>query len=241
MKKLIGVSILSASLILSATPISYASTNDLPYVKEILVLQPNVSEKELLKDVESISKNTGDTSEAILEQLFNEIKQHDDQGLSEKKLQARGGGGGTVKVGPGVKGQIYYTASETAYLNHGHVGMYYDAKTVVESVPKKGVRTLHCEIRKVDKGDAQVRSVNTTTAKRNAAADWAYSRVGKDDYSYNFATNRKTDHTGDKNCAKLIWSAYKLKSSLDLDIDKGSGVYPRDIRDAKETTLVRKI
>ncbi|WP_286163778.1 YiiX/YebB-like N1pC/P60 family cysteine hydrolase [Bacillus sp. AFS088145] len=156
-------------------------------------------------------------------------------------MQARGGGGDTVPVGTGVKGQIYYTASETAYLNHGHVGMYYNAETVVESVPKKGVRTLDYENRKVDKGDAQVRSVNTTTAKRNAAADWARSRVGKDDYSYNFATNRKTDHTGDKNCAKLVWSAYKLKSGLDLDIDKGSGVYPRDIRDAKDTTLVRKI
>lgn len=44
MKKLLGVSVLSASLVLTATPISYASTNDLPYVKEILALQPNVTE-----------------------------------------------------------------------------------------------------------------------------------------------------------------------------------------------------
>ncbi|MFF3021571.1 YiiX/YebB-like N1pC/P60 family cysteine hydrolase [Gottfriedia sp. NPDC057948] len=241
MKKLIGVSVLSASLVLSITPISYANTNDLPYVKVILALQPNVSEKELLKDVESISKNTGDTQEAILKQLFSELKQDEAQGLSEKKLQARGGGGGTDSVGKGVKGQIYYTASQTAYLNHGHVGMYYSAEKVVESVPKVGVRKLDYLKRLVDKGDAQVKSVNTTTAKRNAAADWANSRVGKDDYSYNFANNRNTSHTGDKNCAKLVWSAYKLKADLDLDKDKGSGVYPRDVRDAKDTTLVRKI
>ncbi|WP_286163780.1 hypothetical protein [Bacillus sp. AFS088145] len=87
MKKLIGVSVLSASLVLTATPISYAGTNDLPYVKEILVLQPNVSEKELLKDVESISKNTGDTKEAILKQLFSELKQDEAQGLSEKNCK----------------------------------------------------------------------------------------------------------------------------------------------------------
>ncbi|WP_129689181.1 YiiX/YebB-like N1pC/P60 family cysteine hydrolase [Gottfriedia acidiceleris] len=240
MKKLIVVSVLSASLVLSATPISYANT-DLPYVKEILALQPDVTEKELLKDVESISKNTGDKQEAILEQLFNELKQDEAQGLSEKKLQARGGSGGTVSVGTGVKGQIYYTASQTAYLNHGHVGMYYNTETVVESVPKVGVRSLHFEKRLVDKGDAQVKSVNTSTANRNAAADWAKSRVGKDDYSYNFANNRNTSHTGDKNCAKLVWSAYKLKADLDLDKDKGLGVYPRDVRDAKDTTLVRKI
>jgi uncharacterized protein YycO len=241
MKKLIGVSVLSASLVLSITPISYANTNNLPYVNEILALQPNVSEKELLKDVESISKNTGDTQEAILEQLFKELKQDESQGLSERKVQTRGGSGGTVTVGTGVKGQIYYTGSQTAYLNHGHVGMYYNAETVVESVPKVGVRNLHYLKRLVDKGDAQVKSVNTTTANRNAAADWANSRVGKDDYSYNFANNRNTSHTGDKNCAKLVWSAYKLKADLDLDKDKGSGVYPRDVRDAKDTTLVRKI
>ncbi|MEH7400707.1 hypothetical protein V7148_06960 [Gottfriedia acidiceleris] len=90
MKKLIGVSVLSASLVLTATPISYASTNDLPYVKEILILQPNVSEKELLKDVESISKNTGDTQEAILKQLFSELKQDEAQGLSEKNCKLEG-------------------------------------------------------------------------------------------------------------------------------------------------------
>ncbi|MEH7349877.1 hypothetical protein [Gottfriedia acidiceleris] len=90
MKKLIGVSVLSASLVLSATPISYANT-DLPYVKEILVLQPDVTEKELLKDVESISKNTGDTQEAILEQLFNELKQDEAQGMSEKNCKLEGG------------------------------------------------------------------------------------------------------------------------------------------------------
>ncbi|MFB7140080.1 YiiX/YebB-like N1pC/P60 family cysteine hydrolase [Gottfriedia sp. NPDC056225] len=240
MKKLIGVSVLSVSLVLTGTPISYANTNDLPYVNEILALQPDVTEKELLKDVESISKNTGDTKEAILEQLFNELKQDEAQGLSETR-KARGGSGGTVQVGTGIKGQIYYTASQTAYLNHGHVGMYYNAETVVESVPKEGVRVKDYKARLVDKGDAQVKSVNTTTANRNAAADWAYSRVGKDDYSYNFANNRNTSHTGDKNCAKLVWSAYKLKSGLDLDKDKGLGVYPRDVRDAKDTTLVRKI
>lgn len=119
--------------------------------------------------------------------------------------------------------------------------MYYNTETVVESVPKVGVRKLNYKNRLVDKGNAQVKSVNTTTAKRNAAADWAYSRVGKDDYTYNFATNRKTDHYGAKNCAKLVWSAYKLKADLDLDKDKGNGVYPRDIRDSKDTTLVRKI
>jgi uncharacterized protein YycO len=241
MKKLIGASVLSASLVISFAPSSFAATyNDLPYVNEILQMQPEITSKELLKDVKSITKNTGDSQEAILEQLYKELKQDKEKGIHEN-MRTKGGSGGTVGVGIGEKGQIFYTGSQTAYLNHGHVGMYFSRDTIVESVPKEGVRDRPINKRLVDKGDAQVKSVNTTTAKRNAAADWAYSRVNKDDYSYNFASNRNTGHFGDKNCSKLVWSAYLLKSGLDLDVDKGLGVYPRDVRDAKDTALVRKI
>lgn len=87
-----------------------------------------------------------------------------------------------------------------------------------------------------------VKSVNTTWQNKNDAAWRAKDRVGKDGYSYNFATNRNTTHYGAKNCSKLIWSAYKLNSGgLDLDKDGGAGVYPRDVHDAKQTSVVRYI
>jgi uncharacterized protein YycO len=44
-----------------------------------------------------------------------------------------------------------------------------------------------------------------------------------------------------KNCSKLVWSAYKLKAKINLDDDGGTGVYPRDVRDAKETKFVTNI
>lgn len=138
-------------------------------------------------------------------------------------------------------GDFYYTGSTTAYMNHGHVGMYYSKDLIVESVPDKGVRTIATNKRLVDKGDAVVKSVNTSWQNKNDAAWWAKDRVGKDDYSYNFANNRNTSHYGAKNCSKLIWSAYKLHGGLDLDKDGGAGVYPRDVRDAQKTSLIRNI
>lgn len=208
-------------------------------------MQPAVSSSELLSSVKSIAKNTGDTQEAVLTQIYKELKQDRAQGLQEKrnsgKMGTMGGSGGTVSVGKSTKGNFYYTASQTAYLNHGHVGMYYASSTIVESVPNTGVRTISTTSRKVDQGDAQVKSVTTSSTNRNNAANWAYSRVGVDGYSLNFATNRQTSHTGDKNCSKLIWSAYKLNGNLDIDVDKGLGVYPRDVRDSKDTKLVRNI
>ncbi|GAB0167975.1 YiiX/YebB-like N1pC/P60 family cysteine hydrolase [Lysinibacillus sp. CTST325] len=202
-------------------------------------MQPDVSVEELISEINVIAENTGDTTENVAKQIYDELKQNELQGLKENRK--RGGSGGTVSVGTSTKGNFFYTDSQTAYLNHGHVGMYYASDLIVESVPNDGVRTIPTKFRLVDKGGACVKSVTTSTSNRNNAADWAYSRVGKDDYSYNFATNRTTSHTGAKNCSKLIWSAYMLNGNLDLDKDGGLGVYPRDVRDASKTKLVRNI
>lgn len=139
------------------------------------------------------------------------------------------------------KGHFFYTPSSTYGANHGHVGLFYSKTAIVESVPGAGVRRISVSKRRVDNKGAVLKSVTVSTKKRDAAANWANSRVGKDKYSTNFFNNRTTSHYGDKNCSKLIWSAYKLKAHIDLDNDKGKGVYPRDIRDSKLTKKVATI
>lgn len=220
----------------------FASANS--DLDKVLKLQPNISEQELLQDVRKIASNTGQTEQSIINQIYNELKNDQKKGkdkeLSHSGISTYGASGGTVSVGSSTKGNFYYTPSQTAYLDHGHVGMYYSSTTIVESVPSTGVRTISTTARKVDSSGAKIKSVKTSTTNRNKAANWAKTQVGQP-YSYYFATNRTTSHTGAKNCSKLIWSAYKLNGSLDLDVDGGLGVYPRDVRDAKDTTLVRNI
>jgi len=242
MKKTLFVLLLTSAMLFSQTNFSHAES----LINDILVLQPNVSQQELMQDVKSIVSSTGKSEYHILEQIYTELKENEEQGQREKNKKSSeftatfGDTGGTVSVGSSTKGNFYYTPSETAYLDHGHVGMYYTSTTIVESVPSAGVRTISTTARKVDSSGAMVKSVTTSTTNRNNAADWAYSQLGQS-YSYNFATNRLTDHTGAKNCSKLIWSAYQLYGNLDLDVDGGWGVYPRDIRDATNTMLVRNI
>ncbi|MCM3240297.1 hypothetical protein M3589_21755 [Heyndrickxia oleronia] len=238
MKKILLSSILAAGLVVSSVPSVFAASDDVPYLNDILQMQPDVTSDELLADVESIAKETGNSQEEILEQIYKELK--NDANLAEDENRLSGGSGGTVPVGTSTKGNFFYTDSQTAYLNHGHVGLYYASSTIVESVPSAGVRKISTSSRLVDKGGACVKSVTTSTANRNGAANWAYSQIGQK-YSYNFATNRSTGHNGAKNCSKLIWSAYKLNGNLDLDKNKGLGVYPRDVRDASGTKLVRNI
>ncbi|MFJ5565965.1 YiiX/YebB-like N1pC/P60 family cysteine hydrolase [Lysinibacillus xylanilyticus] len=244
MKKTILALSLTTTMLFSQASITNAES----YVDDILKLQPDVSKEELLQDVQMIASNTGQSEQVILEQIYTELKEDEAKGIAEKSAYSQGKSGivvyggseGTVSVGSSTKGNFYYTPSETAYLDHGHVGIYYTSTTIVESVPSDGVRTISTSARKVDSSGAVVKSVSTSTTNRNNAADWAYSQVGQS-YSYNFATNRLTGHDGAKNCSKLIWSAYKVNGNLDLDVDGGLGVYPRDVRDAPDTVLVRNI
>lgn len=244
MKKHLVTSVLAFCLTAFSVPSAFAQ-DQISYKDEILSMQPDLTSAELLSSVQAIAKNTGDSEDALLKRIYEELK-HDQTKSKEEKQQSgkvgtMGSSGGTVSVGPSSKGNFYYTASQTAYMNHGHVGMYYSSDVIVESVPETGVRTISTTLRKVDQGDAQVKSVTTSSSNRNNAANWAFSRVGIDAYSYNFVTNRSTSHIGDKNCSKLVWSAYKLNGNLDLDVDGGLGVYPRDVRDAPGTQLVRNI
>lgn len=155
--------------------------------------------------------------------------------------QLRGGSSGNKKLGTALnKGDIFYTPSSTLGIPHGHVGIYYAFNRIVESIPETGVRNISYVGRNVEP-NAVMQSVSTTQAKRNAAANWANSRVGIDGYSYNFATNRQTAHTGAKNCSKLVWSAYLLNAGTDIDRNGGTGVYPLDIRDSNLTRTYQTI
>lgn len=224
-----------------------ASTVD-QFKNEILTMQPGVSSEELQKQVEELVLTTGMNEDEIYEQMYKEMDEQNRLAEEEEKQLAeqfgdeatlQGGGSASYIVGPSARGDFYYTPSATAYINHGHVGLYYSSSTIVESIYPSGVRSISANVRTVDKG-AVVKSISTTSTNKNNATNWAYTQIGQP-YSLNFANNRNTGHTGAKNCSKLIWSAFQLHGGLDLDVDQGFGVYPRDVRDATQTRHIRSI
>ncbi len=209
-------------------------------LEKIVDLQPGVSFEEMKETVsiyaEEINKTELEASKEILEEINYQIEQDE-----EEMAQLAGGSSGKYKLKPAKrKGDIFYTPSSTLGIKHGHNGIYYTKTKIVESIPKTGVRTLGYNKRNVEKY-AVMQYVKTSQTKRNKAANWAHSRSNKDKYSYNFATNRKTSHYGKKNCSKLLWSAYKLKAKIDIDKNKGSGVYPKDIRNSPKVVTYKTI
>jgi uncharacterized protein YycO len=222
------------------TPLHAAPTKVNVYVDQIAQMQPGSTEEEVLKDAEQVAKMQDRSVEDVLTQIHRELAADVKKG--EKEMASiLGDSEGNRFLVPSKKGNIYYTASYTGGINHGHVGIYYTEKIIVESTPeRKGVKSIGYRDRKVWAG-AVIQSVTTTDKKKHAAADWAYSRAGKDGYSHNFATNRMTSHYGDKNCSKLLWSSFILKAGIDVDKDKGAGVYPRDMRDSSLTITIKTI
>jgi uncharacterized protein YycO len=240
MKKTVLYSLFGVLVLGMQSPLSAAPVEANSYVQEIVRMQPGSTPQEVLQEAHQVAemehKDVGEVLQEIQQELAADVK----KGEEEMARHLHSGSGNQKYLEPSEKGNVFYTDAKTAKVNHGHVGIYYTDKTIVESTADEGVRRRETKKTKVSPG-AVIQSVKTSNEKKRAAADWANSRVGVDGYSYNFANNRNTSHYGNKNCSKLVWSCFILKANIDVDKDKGRGVYPRDIRDSSLTTTIRTI
>ncbi len=87
MKKLHALTLtigLLASTVIVPTA-SLAKSDDLPYLNEIKKMQPDVSTQELISSINELANNTGNTKEAVSEQIYKELKADEEQGKKRSK------------------------------------------------------------------------------------------------------------------------------------------------------------
>lgn len=110
----------------------------------------------------------------------------------------------------------------------GHAGIIYSSTTTVESFPKSddvadGVHT-YANNWNTRYNTVYGLSADVTLETREAAADRAYSHIGKP-YNWNFLSPNKTDAFY---CSQLVYEAYKYVA--DIDLNEGGGiVFPIDL------------
>jgi uncharacterized protein YycO len=240
MKKTVIYSLFGVLVLGMQSPLSAAPVEANSYVQEIVRMQPGSTPQEVLQEAHQVAKMEHKDVEEVLQEIQQELAADVKKGEEEMARHLHSGAGKRRYLVPSEKGNVFYTDAITGKINHGHVGIYHTDKLIVESTAGEGVRRRAAGITEVSPG-AVIQSVKTSDKKKQAAADWANSRVGIDGYSYNFANNRRTSHYGDKNCSKLVWSSFILKANIDVDQDKGRGVYPRDIRDSSLTITIKTI
>lgn len=155
--------LLMSSILLISSNVHAIDSGDNSYVGDILDLQPHLTEVELIEDAERIAELYDMEVTDVLKTIFEELTADYEKGLEElieieeltetlsgNNAVIMGANGGTVAVGNSVMGDFYYTPSQTAYLDHGHVGLYYTSSVIVESVPDDGVRRISAGVRLVD-------------------------------------------------------------------------------------------
>lgn len=203
---------------------------------ELLNLMPGMTSEEVNTAVKEAATSLDKSEDEIVNQMLIELNTQKELIRKEKLENSSKSTRATYMLEAGkYNGDVFYEPAKTI-IPHGHVGIYYTADTIVESMPPtdenpiNGVRSLHRATKRVDSGSKIFTFKGISYNLQNDASNWAYGRsILREKYSYNFLTNRTTSHDGDKNCSKLVWSAYMVTTNYDLDKDGGLGVYPNDI------------
>ncbi|UHA75251.1 hypothetical protein [Paenibacillus sp. 481] len=235
------VLLLALFVVVLAVPVqvsaSAASTQQETALDNIQALYPYLTKEELTTEIGLAAKAANITVEEAAQQIYNELQ----ASLEEESatIFATGEKGkGIYPLDGSAKGNIFYETASTVGIPHGHVGIYYDFNTLIESLPSSGVRKISRSAKKVDPGSSILAVNGLSDTAKSQAATWSNGRLGET-YSYNFINNRNTSCYGDKNCSKLVWCAFEKTSNIDLDVNGGFGVYPKDIRDSDLVTRLK--
>lgn len=237
MKKLLITALTFSLLVIGGVSANASTKTD-----EILSSMPGVTAEELDQSIKDTSAALGISEDEVIDQIISEMNAQDELSSSEAvpfilESKVRAANTFTLDAARNV-GDIFFENSSTLFVNHGHVGIYHSKDTIVESWPGDGVRTMSRFNKQVNSG-SKIFTLNDVSQNiKSSAASWAMSQVGCK-YSYNFANNRNTPLTGDKNCSKLVWAAYKTAGNLDIDSNGGIGVYPRDILNYNKSSVYK--
>lgn len=236
MKKILLVMLLLTFLV--PTTISALGQEEDALLDRVLGVYPDVTKEQLLSEIDYASRVTNQPRNVIMQQMYKELRSK--KVTPQMSIASGDKGQGAYQLASSSKGDVFFETASTIGIPHGHVGIYYTPDYIVESVPSTGVRKVKLIDKRVDTGSKILTLKNeyANATARSQAADWANGRIGEK-YSYNFATNRLTSCSGDKNCSKLVWCAFKEKANIDIDGDGGLGVYPVDIRDSSMFTTLR--
>ena len=153
-----------------------------------------------------------------------------------------GGPGKAPLTGARRAGDVFVHSSKTAGFDHGHTGIYTKRRTVAEA-PGKGHKSRRTNVRNktVPSGKTFLYRIGKSAKRRSAAITQVRKYYLRKPYDLNFFGNR-SNGSSKLNCSELVWRAFRWSKYKRIDVDgnKGWGVYPRDIQDSGWTHRYKK-
>jgi uncharacterized protein YycO len=237
----------ASMVLLVGAPVAASAAESSP-VDELAAMMEITEAADLAQlelDVEAMAEAEGIPTSQVVEDALNEARDAfaaSRPEASDDVMSTRSAGCTTVRPPAAVRrGDVIYSPAGMAGLTYGHSAIYLTTKTLVEA-PGPGIksRVIHHLNARMCKGSA-LQYVETTQAKRNAAANLAVNRYKGKPYDLAFYNNKQNgDHH--INCSELVWRAYRYSGAgISIDSNGGSAVYPSNIRDSSYTTTYRRI
>lgn len=234
----------AATVLLGAGATAASATAKDPDLERLVELTPGASRGQVQQAVAQVARSEGVTFDEAVERALAEteravgpdVSPHGAPDPAKAGSLAKAGdpGGGDVLLGSAQrKGDVFWSPSSTAGVQHGHDGIYYTISSIVEAPGTGEVSRLASAAERYVPAGAQKQAVDATSAQRDSAADYAYTNMLGRAYNLIFFANK--DYEGAVNCSQLVWAAYHATSGIDLDGNGGWGVYPNDIRDSSLT------
>ena len=244
--RMIGIVAISLVLALPLPGVAYAESDGAlsvaaddsdvsALIVELVERNPGTSYVEMEQAVKDAALTTGTSETEVAREALDEVENQPES----MQVQPRSGSKpkANKKIGTARnRGDVFYTLSSTAGVNHGHSGIYSYTTKIIEANPSTGVAERWHTSVKVASGTHK-QYVSTSQANRNKAADRARTYRGRG-YNYNFAFNKTAN--GSMNCSQVVWAAYKTATGIDLDSNGGHGVYPADILNSRYTVTYQR-
>lgn len=212
----------------------HAETEDYTSIIDEIVEKSGAPSYVIENSIEEVSTETGKDKITVANELLNDMKNEE---ISEETIELRA----SKKLPNSSLGDIWYSKATTSFYNHGHVGLYYSASSIIEArgagykVAKRNCSSITSKPGDVVMAVKSIKSKNTRASQRvrQSAVNWAETKLGK---SYAYTVNNKSCGNNDYNCSQLVWCSYKKTTDgRDLDSDGTWFVSPSDIKNSDWT------
>ena len=211
------------------------------------------------------SEMLGVSIEDGYELLLNELPAIPSDYSTASHVGTYSGKEGEVYLPSSQSGDIYYVDLDSVINVLNHVGMYISSTTVIDAAATHGVQYFsitNSEVKQapIEDGNSAILRLSTSgaTVVDEYAVAWVVNNIPNGvvyPYDYDcfnnkedtYLVNEGTDEypnwvvhyeTDAYNCAELVWRAYRHAGGIDLDSDGGTGVFPDDIRNAVQLTVI---
>lgn len=224
------------TLLLVGAGVAQAETRSEMYYENInqfvTMMDRQITGEQLNLLIQKLAVNKGITKEEALNNAMNEYKQSHDSSISQYD---RSGGGDRSLPKARHRGDFFYSPVNF----YGHCGIYSYKDRVVEAIGDGALATESYYNNVFVTANTEIRSVNTSQANKDKAADRARTYIGRG-YNSSFFTSSKNDWGG-LHCAQLVWASYYFGAGIDIDEGDDDIVWPIDLKNTSKATTYRRV